>query len=76
VPVEHLDFTLAGIFAADEDFDLTMSPESSGAGTFTIVDLGAVPEPGTVSLMFSGLLGLGMLVGVKRYTRNRLATEA
>ena len=35
-----------------------------------------VPEPGTVSLMFSGLLGLGLLVGVKRYRGNRLATAA
>jgi PEP-CTERM motif len=35
-----------------------------------------VPEPGTVSMMFSGLLGLGLLVGVKRYRGNRLATIA
>jgi hypothetical protein len=34
-----------------------------------------VPEPATLSMMFSGLLGLGMLVGVKRYWGNRLATK-
>lgn len=32
------------------------------------------PENGTLSLLFSGLLGLGLLVGVKRYRENRLAT--
>lgn len=32
--------------------------------------------PGTVSMMFSGLLGLGLLVAVKRYRGNRLATIA
>jgi hypothetical protein len=34
----------------------------------------SVPEPGTLSMLFSGLLGLAMLVGVKRYRGNRLAT--
>lgn len=34
-----------------------------------------VPEPSILSMMFSGLLGLGLLVGVKRYRGNRLATE-
>jgi hypothetical protein len=38
--------------------------------------VGAVPEPGTLSMLFSGLLGLAMLVGVKRYRGNRLATIA
>jgi hypothetical protein len=37
---------------------------------------GTVPEPGTLSMMFSGLLGLGLLVGVKRYRGNRLANLA
>lgn len=34
------------------------------------------PEPGTFSMLFSGLLGLGVFVGVKRCQRNTLATEA
>jgi hypothetical protein len=29
----------------------------------------AAPEPGILSMMFSGLLGLGLLVGIKRYRR-------
>jgi hypothetical protein len=35
-----------------------------------------VPEPGILSMMFAGLLGLGLIVGVKRCRGNRLATQA
>ena len=34
------------------------------------------PEPGTLSLMFSGLLVVGLLVGVNRHRENRPAIDA
>jgi hypothetical protein len=34
------------------------------------------PEPGTFTLFFSGMLGLGLFAGMKRNRENRLATEA
>ena len=45
-------------------------------GTWVGPSSTTVPEPGALSMMLTGLLGLGLLVGVKRYTRNHLATEA
>jgi hypothetical protein len=54
-----------------------LSGQNSGSpGTWTVTDTTPVTEPGTLSMMFSGLLGLGLLVGVKRYRGNRLATIA
>jgi hypothetical protein len=47
----------------------------SGAGEGGVVFIGTwssattAPEPGILSMMFSGLLSLGLLVGVKRYRR-------
>jgi hypothetical protein len=32
------------------------------------------PEPGTLSMMIAGMLGLGLLAGMKRYTENHLST--
>ena len=49
---------------------------STYSATVDVAPTTATPEPGTVSLMFSGLLGLALLVGVKRYRGNRLATIA
>ena len=52
----------------------------SGRNSFTpgiwTVSTTPVPESGTLNMLFSGLLGLGLLVGVKRYRGNRLATIA
>lgn len=36
----------------------------------------AASESGTLSMLFAGLLGLGLLAGMKRFRGNRLATEA
>jgi hypothetical protein len=44
-------------------------------GNFTLAPV-ATPEPGTVSMMFSGLLGLGLLAGMKRLRQNPRASEA
>jgi hypothetical protein len=54
----------------------------SGAGEGGVVFIGTwssattAPEPGILSMMFSGLLSLGLLVGVNRYRGNRLANIA
>jgi hypothetical protein len=46
---------------------------SGDPGTWTSI---ATPEPGTFTLLFVGLLGLGLLAGVKRYRGHRLQTQA
>ncbi len=45
-------------------------------GIWTVSATTPVPESGTLNMIFSGLLALGLLVGVKRYRGNRLATIA
>jgi hypothetical protein len=57
-PLEVFDQVTLGIQSASNTFD---------QGVWSGPVENAVPEPGTLSMMFSGLLGLGMLVGVKRY---------
>ena len=44
--------------------------------TGSVVPPVGTPEPGTLSLMIAAMLGLGLLVGIKRYRRNDLPTEA
>jgi hypothetical protein len=39
-------------------------------GTWTSAS--TIPEPGILSMMFSGLLGLGLLIGVTRYRHERV----
>jgi hypothetical protein len=41
-------------------------------GSWSVAASTTVSEPGTLSMTFSGLLGLCLLVGVKRYRGNRL----
>jgi PEP-CTERM motif len=41
-------------------------------GSWTVT---TTPEPGTLTLMIAGIVGLGLLAGVKRYRGNRLPTE-
>jgi hypothetical protein len=42
-------------------------------GTLTAV---ATPEPSTISMLLSGMLGLGLLTGFMRSRQSQLATEA
>lgn len=55
--------------------DTNNSVGDEGVGTYTLTDISAVPEPDILSLLFSGLLVVGLLAGVKRYRENRLATD-
>ena len=65
-----------------EDTAATFSADPNTFNDAIVVFIGTwssastVPEPGILSMMFSGLLGLGLLVGVKRYRRNPLANIA
>ena len=56
------------------DFGLGFNQFNPGVWTGPTVS--PVPEPATVSMMFSGLLGFGLLVGVKCYRGNCLTTTA
>jgi hypothetical protein len=42
--------------------------------TWALGSVVSAPEPGTLAMLFAGLLVLGRLVGGKRYQENRLAT--
>lgn len=44
--------------------------------TYAVGSVVTSPEPGSLSMISVGLLGLGLLVGVKRYRGNHLASEA
>jgi hypothetical protein len=65
-----------------EDTAATFSADPNTFNDALVVFIGTwssastVPEPGIPSMMFSGLLGLGLLVGLKRYRGNRLANIA
>ena len=43
--------------------------------TGSVVPPAATPEPGTLSLMIAAMLGLGLLVGIRRDRPNYLSTE-
>src|SRR5579862_2729825 len=43
--------------------------------TGSVVPSAAAPEPSTLSLMIAAMLGLGLLVGAKRYRGNHLSSE-
>ena len=64
----------------DEKFSEDVGFSFGGEGGVVFVgtwsSASTVPEPGILGVTFSGLLGLGMLVGVKRYRKNPLATIA
>jgi hypothetical protein len=64
----------------DTGFTLTADPNTFDIGGVVFVgtwsSASTVPEPGIVGMTFSGLLVLGLLVGVKRYRGNRLANIA
>ena len=71
------EFLLTGDFGGS-----TVSGEPHGS-TFAVgswsgpvVSTTGVPEPGTLSMTFSGLVGLGLLVGLKRCRASHLATQA
>jgi hypothetical protein len=71
--------TLGNPFASEDIGSLTDSIHGVNVGTpgiWTVSTTTPVPESGTLNMIFSGLLGLGLLVGVKRYRGNRLATIA
>jgi hypothetical protein len=65
-----------------EDIGATFSADSNTFNVGLAINVGTwssastVPEPGILSMTFSGLLGLALLVGVKRYRRNLLANIA
>jgi MYXO-CTERM domain-containing protein len=40
------------------------------SGGFTLTDITVAPEPGTFSMLLSGMLGLGLLVGMSRRRRS------
>ena len=67
------EFKFSGDYAFADDGEFGASNLDS-AGVFSSGT--TVPEPGILSMMFAGLLALGLLVGVKRYRGNRLATAA
>jgi hypothetical protein len=52
-----------------------VGPGLSGTETYAVVTPVATPEPGTLSLLFSGLLFVGLLVRVSRRRESRLATD-
>ncbi len=64
----------------DEKFSEDTAFSFGGEGGVVFVgtwsSASTVPEPGILSMMFSGLLGLALLVGVKRYRGNPLANIA
>jgi len=66
-------------FASSDQGSLTnfVSGINNGAaGIWTVSSTTPVPEPGTLGMVFSSLLGLGVLVGLKRNRENRLADRA
>lgn len=71
---------VTGTNGSVEDLGLFSTPSyadyrgvnSGDPGTWAIP--AATPEPGTLSMFFSGLVGLGLLVGVKRYRGYRPGT--
>jgi hypothetical protein len=58
-----------------EDTAFTNGPDNTVTGGGVVFigtwsSASTAPEPGILSMTFSGLVGLGLLVGVKRYRRN------
>ncbi|MGB6199545.1 MAG: PEP-CTERM sorting domain-containing protein [Candidatus Acidiferrales bacterium] len=64
-----LSFISDGEIEATNSIGQTVSASASG-----VMDV-ATPEPSSLSLMIAGLMGLTLLVGVKRYRGSRLTTE-
>lgn len=50
--------------------DVNNSVGDEGVGTYTLTDTSAVPEPGALSLLFAGLVGLG-LMAVRKSLRGK-----
>jgi hypothetical protein len=71
-------FSVRGETASDSGSvpDFAFASNQLNPGFWTGPTVSPVPEPATVSMMFSGLLGLGLLVGVKCYRGNCLTTTA
>jgi hypothetical protein len=66
-------------FSEDTGFTLSADPNTFNIGSVVFIGVwssSTVPEPGILSMTFSGLLGLGLLVGMKRNRRNPLANVA
>jgi hypothetical protein len=69
-------FDAAFYDATDQSLDTLGELGEQTLYTFAEASLVATPEPGTLSLLFSGLLFVGLLVRVNRHRENRLATDS
>jgi len=69
-----LDAVNAYLFVMGNVNQVSVSPAE--VISFAFGNVVATPEPGSLSMLFAGLLGFGLFAGMKHLRRNALATEA